>query len=349
MKNIRNTVFLCGFLLGETIYAIGGVELLTNTTVGSIANPAMQTSISNESVFYNPAAISFLNDGRYIYLGGYAAKINYKMEVNNMYIKTTTPQVIPSFSYLQKNGKYSYYLGFGMSGQGGKLKIDTTIPLLNNMEANIIHGGVSFGVSYLINNNLSFSFGGKGNYSKIELKGKLENQNIKNNKNSESFTFETGVYYKLSKKINLSGKYLHKTKQDYGGDLAGLLSLGISYKLTEKERINMGYNIILEENNYNNSYEYAISLQKEINSKFNLSLGYSYSDRGNNNDEVYTFTELSSHQIGIGGEYLIQENIVIGLVVGLIDYENKSSKSTKPNIESSRIEKIAGLSIKIKY
>lgn len=328
-------------------YAVGGVELLTNVSVGYIGNPVMQTSISAESVFYNPAAINFLKDGNYLYLGAYGVDIDYKMKSSNIYIRTTTPQIIPSFSYVTKNGKQSYYIGLGMSGQGGKLKIDNNLPFLENAKASIVHGGVNFGTSYLVTDKLSLSVGGKGSYSEIVLKGDIGSEHIKSTKDSKSITFETGIFYQPIEKINLSGKYLHKTKQDYGGELAGLILLGASYKITEKNQINIGHNIILEENNYNNSYEYAVSLQRQITSKLNLSLGYLYSDRGHNNDNLYTFTELSSHQIGLGGEYSIQENILLGFGIGLIDYKDKSSKLFNSDIKATRSEKVLGLSLKV--
>lgn len=348
MKNIKNIIILCGVLLSKNINAVGGIELLTNVSVGSIGNPVMQTSISAESVFYNPAAISFLEDGEYLYLGAYGVDIDYKMKLNNLYMRTTSSQIIPSFSYVIKNNRQSYYLGLGMSGQGGKLKIDNNIPFLENTKVTIAHGGMNFGTSYLVNDKLSISIGGKGNYSKVEFKGDIGNQRIKNTEDSKSITFETGIFYQPTEKLNFSGKYLHKTKQDYDGYLAGLVSLGTSYKITERDQFNIGYNIILEENDYSNSYEYAVSFQRQVTSKLSLNLGYLYSDRGHNNDSIYTFTELSSHQIGLGGEYLVQENILLGFGFGLIDYNSKSSKLFDSNIKSTRNEKVAGLSLKIK-
>lgn len=348
MKNKIAMTILCGIITGKTIFAVGGVELLTNTTVGAIGNTVMQTSISAESVFYNPAATSFLENGDYFYVGSYLAGIDYKMEVGSVDLESTTPQIIPSFSYVMKNNRQSYYFGLGLNGQGGKLKIDNNIPFLENMEATIIHGGLNFGVSYLLSDNLSVSFGGVGNYSKIELTGNLGDNSIKNTKDSKSLTFETGIFYRATEKLSFSGKYLNRTKQDYGGYLAGMVSLGTSYKLTEKDQINMGYNIILEENDYSNSYEYAVSLERQINSKLSLSLGYMYSDRGSNRDGVYTFTELSSHQVGFGGEYSIKENMVLGFGVGLIDYKEKSSKLFNSDVKSMRNEKIVGLSLKVK-
>lgn len=347
MKNIKNIIILCGVLLSKNIYAVGGVELLTNVSVGSIGNPAMQTSISAESVFYNPAAISFLDNGEYLYLGAYGVDIDYKMRLDNIYLRTTSSQIIPSFSYVIKNNRQSYYLGFGMSGQGGKLKIDNNIPFLENTKATIAHGGINFGTSYLVNEKLSISIGGKGNYSKVEFKGDVGNQHIKNTEESKSITFETGIFYQPTEKLNFSGKYLHKTKQDYGGELAGLISLGTSYKITERDQLNLGYNIILEENDYSNSYEYAISLKRQVTPKLNISLGYMYSDRGHNNDDVYTFTELSSHQVGVGGEYSIKENILLGFGVGVIDYKSKSTNLFNSDIGSTRSEKILGLSLKV--
>ena len=122
---------------------------------------------------------------------------------------------------------------------------------------------------------------------------------------------------------------------------------GTSYKITERDQLNLGYNIILEENDYSNSYEYAISLKRQVTPKLNISLGYMYSDRGHNNDDVYTFTELRSHQVGVGGESSIKENILLGFGVGVIDYKSKSTNLFNSDIGSTRSEKILGLSLKV--
>ncbi|MEG0730731.1 MAG: hypothetical protein RR421_05420, partial [Cetobacterium sp.] len=60
MKKLKFLAIIGILGFTKNMYAVGGVELLTNVSAGSVSNPAMQATISSESVFYNPAAISFL-------------------------------------------------------------------------------------------------------------------------------------------------------------------------------------------------------------------------------------------------------------------------------------------------
>jgi len=62
-------------------YSVGGIEVLTNTTPTSAANPAQQAAISAEAVFYNPAGSAFLEDGNHLYYGGYIVGTDYETRV----------------------------------------------------------------------------------------------------------------------------------------------------------------------------------------------------------------------------------------------------------------------------
>ncbi|MBC2855187.1 transporter [Cetobacterium sp. 2A] len=337
MKKLKFLAIIGILGFTKNMYAVGGVELLTNVSAGSVSNPAMQATISSESVFYNPAAISFLEGEHNLYFGGYYANIDYRAEVGNSYLETTTPQFIPSFSYIYKKDKISYYMGMGMSGQGGVLKFDNNTSLIEDLDSTIIYGGGSFGVSYLYKENLSLSLGGKITYSKTTMDGTIAGGKIENEKDSFGIAPEISTYYKVNSKISLSAKYLHKTKLDYG-NLASLLSLGSSFELNENQRLNFGYNWILEENEYSDSYEYAISFEQRINPKFKITLGYCYSDRGKNKDAIVDFTELSSHQIGLGGTYKATENIDLTIGVGKIRYESESVPIFNTKLKSKREE-----------
>lgn len=155
---------------------------------------------------------------------------------------------------------------------------------------------------------------------------------------------EVSTYYKASDRVSLSAKYLYKTKLDYEY-LASLLSLGTSFELNETQRLNFGYNWILEENGYSDSYEYAVSFEQKINSKLKMTIGYCYSDRGRNEDGIIDFMELSSHQVGLGAIYKATEKIDLTVGIGRIRYESESSPIFNTNLKSKREETILSAGI----
>lgn len=349
MKKIKALKVLVLVLAAQSTYGAGGVKLLTNIGASSIANPAMQSVISAESVFYNPASVVFLDTENSIYFGGYFADIDYRIESGGSYVETTTPQLIPSFSYIHKKEKISYYMGIGMSGQGGVLSFDSNLPSIQKMDSTIIYGGLNFGIAYLYSDKMSFSLGGKATYSKTVTEGIVGLEKIDDSEESCGIAPEIGAYYRKNDKIDLSIKYLHRTQLDYGQSLAGLFSFGMGYRVGENQRINFGYNCILEEEEYSDTYEYSVSFEQKITSKTKVIIGYSYSDKGKNQDGIIDFTELSSHQIGIGGIYNINENLDLTVGVGKIKYESELSSISDIKLKSKRTEILIGAGLEMRF
>ena len=362
-------------------YSVGGIEVLTNTTPTSAANPAQQAAISAEAVFYNPAGSAFLEDGNHLYYGGYIVGTDYETRLEGLTLDTTDPQVLPSFSYIYKKDRTAYYLGFGMMGQGGILEYNISTPAVEEFNATIIHPGGIFGISHRVWDSVSVSLGGRYLYSRITADGKtIFGNEFESRVDAWGIAPEIGVHVKVSERWDIAAKYLGETKLSYDGEIKkgentvverlfgkystdhrknfpALLSLGTSYILNEYQRINFGYNWIFESKkdveeefygSYDDTFEYSLSFEQYINEKIDLILGYMYTDKGKNNKEIVDITELSSHQIGAGIRYKKSEDTEINIGTGVIFYESEESTLAGRRVKSSRRELLFGIGVNTK-
>lgn len=362
-------------------YSVGGIEILTNTTNSAAANPAQQAAVSVEAVFYNPAGSAFLSDGHYFHYGVYGVGTDYETRTGDLKLDTTDPQFLPSFSYIFKKDREAYYLGFGNIGQGGLLEYDISTPLVQDFNATIIHPGGIFGVSYMVKDDLSLSLGGRWVYSRIEADGKTaQGREFESRIDAWGIAPEVGIHAKMNEKWNVAAKYLGETSLSYDGSIKkgnevvidtlfgrysrdqrknfpAILSLGSTYELNGYQKIYFGYNWIFENDKdadrdlygkYDDTFEYSMAFEQYINDKWDLILGYAYTDKGDNNEGILEITELDAHQVGTGLRYKYSPETEINFGLGIIFYEKGESNLLGREVISRRREVLFGIGVNTK-
>ncbi|MGL5594443.1 MAG: OmpP1/FadL family transporter [Cetobacterium sp.] len=375
--------YMLFFLAHSLAFGLGGIEIGTSQSPRAVANPAQTATISTESPFYNPAASSFLDTGDYVYFGllGVFPKYTIKYEGKTV-AKTTTTQPLPSFTYIKNQEKIGYFIAAGSLGQGGFLKYNVAYDRIKNLDITAFNPGVITGVSYKFKNDLSAAFSLRMLYSKMEAKGRIDTgQGVHSDIKAFGIAPEISVFYKYNENLDLGAKFLFRTKLDYDGqiktddgniantilakfsrdhkkDFPSVLSLGLGYNLTDKDRLSLGYNAIFERDKefaedlyskYKNTYEYLFGYERILNEKFKWMLGYGYIDKGRNDHPVADMTQLSCHQISTGIKYKYSETINITASLGGNFYKSNTSNLLKYEIETTRREILFGVAFEKKF
>ena len=186
MKKTLLALTLSAFAL--VTYA-GGIVHNTNQSASFIRMPARDASMGLDGVYYNPAGLTWLNNGFHI-------SLNNQYIVQNRNIKTTFPGLnrnefeggvvapfFPSVYAVYKMDKFAFSFGFNPIGGGGSAKFDDGLPSFEMQVASIpaglaqagipttkysyatefegssIYYGIQAGASYQINDILSVSLG----------------------------------------------------------------------------------------------------------------------------------------------------------------------------------------------
>lgn len=350
-----------GVVIGTTLFslklfALGGVNIMTSPTVSSLGNPVQQAEISSNSVFFNPSSIAFLENGNYLGLGISFSNPEYKQRItgpfgNRVDFEVDNMQYIPSGEYIYKNGDRAYYIGVGSMGQGGSLDVSQNLLPIRDIKLDYLAPGIVFGIAQRLNEKVAVSIGGRYTYvyQKLEFKA---NRDYELKITGDGIAPEFGIFYKPTAQWDLSAKYLFKTKinQNKSGNLeqplAGalssrhdypaLLSTGASYLFKNSDRFYVGYNAIFEKANnvygggyngapnYSNTNEYMLGYKKRINEKFDINLGYTHVDRGNNGEPL-TIKEIDANVYGISLVY--HQNKDTSYTLGLSTNRYNSSNS----------------------
>ena len=167
--------------------------LLTNTNQHVAFNRMMsrEASIGIDGVYYNPAGVVFMGEGKHLAINWQLAyqtrniENDYALFTNNVNNPTTPREfkgkafapVIPSFQYAYNKGRWSLQAGFALTGGGGKCTFDDGLGSFEKIvaETAIAACGLAGTIDNVLGNTLGqpgmqmFSsaegFGNKGEYS----------------------------------------------------------------------------------------------------------------------------------------------------------------------------------------
>lgn len=382
-------IILLSLIWSINSFALGGVNVLTTPTITGLGNPVQQAEISPDSVFYNPAALGFLEDGAYIAGGSGFSIPSYGVEKENNFTRESTRIkidnliIIPNIQYIYKKGERAYYIGTGAMGQGGFLDPSVESNRFSSIDIDYLAPGIVFGVAQKFSEKLSVSLGGRYTYvyQEIDIEGKggsLAFKGVDSNTEikGDGIAPEVGVYYRATEKLDLSVKYLFRTKIEQNADSSGnrakvpgffeekipkrgdypaVLSTGLSYALNDKNKFYTGYNIIFEDanyvygggydenENYKNTYEYMVGYSRKVNEKIKLEMGYTYVDKGGNGKGAVTVQELDAQVYGVALKYKQNESTEYSCALNFNIYEKESSGNKIMTTESYRRETTIGL------
>lgn len=224
---MKTKVFATIGLLATTLTAnAGGLLTNTNQSIPYLRSLARTGAIGVDGVYFNPAGVAFLSDGFHLSLGvqniyqtrTVLSGINIKGLENTPfyqpfklnggdkngakeYIAKASVPIFPTIQAAYNKGKWSFQVGFGLTGGGGKAtfnnglgSFERTISLLpiylkskglgsNTPRYNadlFMQGqqyvfGLQLGTSYKINNKLAVYGGTRFNYIYNEYQGHIKN------------------------------------------------------------------------------------------------------------------------------------------------------------------------------
>lgn len=372
---MKKKIILGGFLISINAFGLGGVNILTTPTTSGMGNPVQQAEVSVDSVFYNPAALSFLEEGSHFGIGMAISKPDYKQTIRgpgghkSSEVTVTNNQYLLNGQYIYLKDKRAYYIGIGSMGQGGFLDAPTSGQATSNTELDYLAPGVVFGVSQRVTDKLSLSIGGRYTYVYQEVKydsglpnGTSPDLELK----GSGIAPEIGIYYRVTPKIDLSAKYLFRTKIDQRAsgspqvavdsapsrnDYPAVLTTGTSYKINDKNKVYLGYNYIFEDTKYvygagdekekyGDTKEYMIGYKIILNEKFSINLGYTYVDRGSNGDPK-SIQELDAQVYGVSLEFQQNDSTKYTIALSRNDYDSYNSST----MDSQRRETNVGIAI----
>ena len=166
--------------------------LLTNTNQHVAFNRMMsrEASIGIDGVYYNPAGVVFMGEGKHLAINWQLAyqtrsiENDYPLFTNNVNNPTTPREfkgkafapVIPSFQYAYNKGRWSLQAGFALTGGGGKCTFDDGLGSFEKIVAETalaacqLAGAVDqvaaqYGVPAVFTNNDKFGKEGKYSYN----------------------------------------------------------------------------------------------------------------------------------------------------------------------------------------
>ena len=215
---MKKTLFVLALSAFALVTYAGGIVHNTNQSASFIRMPARDASMGLDGVYYNPAGLTWLNNGFHI-------SLNNQYVVQNRNIKTTFPGLnrnefeggvvapfFPSVYAVYKMDKFAFSLGFMPIGGGGSAKFDDGLPSFEmqiaaipasltaagipttkysystQFEGSSIYYGIQAGASYQVNDVLSVSLGLRYVMISNSYKGNLSDIMINPNRPQLGFT-----------------------------------------------------------------------------------------------------------------------------------------------------------------
>jgi long-subunit fatty acid transport protein len=207
------TISLISLMLVTSFAFAGGLVTNTNQSAAWARMLVRDASTSIDAVYYNPAALTKLQDGFHLSISNQSIfqtrtiTNTFPYLNNDTYEGTTNAPIFPSVFAAYKTGKFAFSFGFNPIGGGGSAEFLKGIPSAEMPLADAAHSfaslgvtgystdlylkgssiywGLQLGVSYAINDNVSIFAGGRYVMAKNTYVG-----HIKDNK----FRLQDGSY-----------------------------------------------------------------------------------------------------------------------------------------------------------
>ncbi len=207
MSKFNKFLILLALVLftGETVFA-GGIVTNTNQSAAYSRMAVRDASTDMDAVYYNPAGLTFLPDGFFLSLNNQSIFQTRKVTNDYTYLNTdefdgtASAPLFPGLYTGYKTGDLVFSLGFNPIGGGGsaewekglpsfQLPIADLVPSLGGpqnasystdiyFEGTSVYWGVQGGVSYKINDMISFFAGVRYNMAQNTYNGHLQNTQI---------------------------------------------------------------------------------------------------------------------------------------------------------------------------
>lgn len=196
-------------LMGSSAFA-GGLLTNANQSAAYVRMPARDASTDADAVYYNPAGLSFLDDGFHISLNNQSIrqrkliKNDFSLLKNrenpvDEYVGKVDVPFFPSFYAIYKKNAFALGFGFQINGGGGSATFDDGLPSFESsiamlplklnaagipagkydcdieFEGKSIFWGTQLNASYAINDVISVSVGARLTIARNAYKGHISN------------------------------------------------------------------------------------------------------------------------------------------------------------------------------
>jgi len=189
--HMKKTIFTLLYSLMAVVVMAGGIVTNTNQSASFIRNPARDASLGIDAAYFNPAGLSFLQDGFHL-------SLNNQFVTQLRHIQTSFPglntsefegpvsaPLFPSAYAVYKKNKFAFALGFNPIGGGGSAKYEDGLPSFEmqvaslpaalsaagiptsgysfdtEFEGSSIYYGLQAGISYQLSDIVAVSIGAR--------------------------------------------------------------------------------------------------------------------------------------------------------------------------------------------
>ncbi len=328
-KSFIILVMLGLFVIGTDLLA-GSIDSLSNNSAEYVRllnrNGATDSA---DGAIYNPAGLTFLQDGIYANLSNQFIFKTFSMETDTDKFESTEPSyLVPNLFAVWSQGSLAIYATAGPVGGGGTVKYEDGIafsPLINSAEMTSMFIGFTLGGSYAINDMISVALGGRLVKASKEIKADTAIGSGEVALDATGYTGIIGLNVRPMPALNIGLRYEIITKLEWDNSISGpagptfgamagyedgktsksdlppVLGCGITYKVTPDLTVGVDYqyyflkSITIEdvngndENKYDNGWETGLSLAYNVMPALQVSAGYKYTKMGSNEETVNDF------------------------------------------------------------
>lgn len=225
----------------------------TNQSADYIRMMNRNASTDLDAVLFNPAGLSLLDNGTYLYVSTQTIWQTRKVSVfDNVYNKEsytgeTFVPVFPNFYFARKQNNVTLFGGFMPIGGGGSASFDDGLPAFDELLANLV------GTSGITEYSMEAEFTGSSVY----------------------YAGQLGVAYKLNPMVSLAVAFRYiSAVNTYEGTLKDAAIYMGSTKITHNESSSIPGDIIVDSKRTGTGYTTVLSVDLKPSDKMNIGLRF---------------------------------------------------------------------------
>jgi long-subunit fatty acid transport protein len=220
---MKKLVYVLIFVVFSTqITFAGGIMTNTNQSAAWVRMLVRDASLGIDAVYYNPAGLTFLEDGFFLSLNNQSLVQNRLVTSDYTHLHNTdfegsvSAPVFPSLYTGYKTGKFVFSLGVNVIGGGGSATYDDGLPSIEISPSELVPGLASFAALGLVVNDYSLEsmFEGSSIYTGIQFGASYQI--------NEMFSAYLGARFVMAK--NTYQGYLRNIMVNYTNQATGVTS-----------------------------------------------------------------------------------------------------------------------------
>ncbi len=340
MKKSFIILVMMGLFVISTDLLAGSIDYLSNQSAEFVRSLNRNGATdSADGAVYNPAGLTFLQDGIYLNLDNQFVFKTLTMETDADKFESTEPSyLVPNFAGVWSQDRIAVYATAGGIGGGGTVKYEDGIafsPLINSAEMTSMFLGFALGGAYAINDMFSVALTARLVKGSKEIKADTVLGSGEVALDATGYTGIIGLNVRPMPAINIGLRYETITKLEWDNSISGpagptfgamagyedgkttkadlpaIAAIGITYKVMPDLMVGADFqyyflkSITIEdvngtdENKYDNGWEAGLCVSYNVMPTLLVSAGYRYTKMGSNEDTVNDF-EINLDSHGVG-------------------------------------------------